>query len=161
VLISNRLIAAGLLVFYGIPMAIGPSWHRHDERCDASACQLTGSVDASAGGTGSTHEHQHDHKHRNASGEQHQACEQSQTACGTDRIVTSEQAAAFGSLESIDARQDCVVCAFYTQSQLASRVAEQLADEALLTSITATYHSVGRTAYAECQPRGPPVRSFL
>ncbi len=163
--LSNRFIAAGLLVFYGIPMAIGPSWHRHDQNCDASACHLTGVEGALPEDTHTAHNHDHEHVHGKLVGQEIDATpdthEQAQAGSGSPHAPASKLDAASGSLQSLDTHASCAVCAFYSQSQLASRLSERPTDEALLHSVATTYLSVGRTAYSECQPRGPPARSYL
>lgn len=124
--LSNRFIAAGLLVFYGIPMAIGPSWHRHDQSCDGFACHVT---------------------------------EHSQGDSGSPQASANSPDTAGGGLQATDARDECLVCAFYAQSQLAARVSERLADEALLHSI-ATILSFSRSHSLLAVPATGPKSSL-
>ncbi len=160
---NTRLISIALLVFYGIPVAIGPHWHHHHHgdhqhgghlHGDGSCCTHASCQAAEQNSAAKKDAHPDcDCQLHSVSAESHQHV----TSAPAEKAAREQ--APLGSLANYVAiSQDgpCSICDFYSSAQSQKQASVQLSDAALVASIV-THVTVRLSTAVLCQrARGPP-----
>lgn len=165
---STRLISIALLVFYGIPSAIGPHWHHHHHgdhqhgghrHGDGSCCAHSGcqTVEQDSAAKQDAH-HDCDCQSHSVNADSHQH-DTSALATGALAEKAAREQSALGSHANYVAiSQDgpCSICDFYSSAQSQKQASVQLTDAALVASLE-THVTVRLSTATLCQrARGPP-----